>query len=98
MSSSTDLPKQSLTEGELIFIQRELCDRCRAFAELEKSDALTNNDHRLWLLAIREYNEIQKELDNLRQEAKTTQEWVLVEQGKEDDWVVVNQQNQQNRQ
>ena len=89
---STGLPKQTLTEGELLFIQRECGERCKAFAALEKLDSLTKDDHRLWLLAIKEWNDIQAELNALREDAKVAQEWVVVEQEKDDDWVVVNQQ------
>ena len=90
--TSTVHPKQPPTEEDLLFIQQECRERCEAYPALEKSDSLTEKDHRLWLKAIKEWNDIQAELKVLREDAKTAQEWVVVEQEKEDDWVVVDQQ------
>ena len=84
-----------LSEEELLFIQKECRKECEAYKTLEQSNNLSENDHRLWLNAIKEWNDIQEELRKLRETEKTAQEWVLVEPEKDDDWIVVDSDQQQ---
>ena len=93
---STAPPNQPLTEDELIFIQKECRDKCEAYAALEKANNLSTSDPTQWLKCIKEWNSIQVELKAIRDTEQTAQqeqsEWVVFEQEKDDDWIVVDRE------
>ena len=93
---SDPAPQFGLSKEELLSIQKALRESCEAYSAKEKANTLTRADYDSWQACLKEYEVIDIELAELRENDRCYREdirtWTQIDTSeKEDgDWVVVD--------